>query len=164
MAEYPERIWALMDRTAIKAHIIRKLREFIGDGYNITGDYSENINNVMVVVSINGEQQIVGRGSGRLSYDYITGEERTLYITNVGVQITVYAPIDEEAASVCGIAQRAIDEHRYELLNDDIGIKAVFDTTVVSPPVKREGGERKTWASSVGLTISVHEIIESVPT
>lgn len=152
-----------MDRIKIKEHIIANLKDKLGSvPYSVTGEYPETIESTAIVVSIANERPILGRTSGRISFDYATNIEKTLYVYVVTISFTVYAPIDEEAVTVCGQIRDIINMHRFTFIKPSVGIKRVFDVSGLSTPTMRESGGRKTWAAQVAVDIQVSEIIESV--
>lgn len=150
-----------MNRTRIKEHIITMLKTYYGTGYTITGEYPENADNTAIVVSISGEKPILGKGAGRLSYDFITDKERTLYVTILNIAVTVYAAIDEEAASIAGDIQQSLRVSGNRYINREVGMTDLRDVSGVSVPAMVEKGKRKTWASGVGFNATITEIIET---
>lgn len=151
-----------MNRIAIKEHIIHALKDKMGKvPYSITGEYPEKIESIAIIVSIANERPILGRTSGRISFDPITNIEKTLYVYMVTIGFTVYAPVDEEAVTICGNIRDIINTHRFTFIKQSIGIKKVFDVSGISTPTMRESGGRKTWAAQVTMEIQTSEIIES---
>lgn len=150
-----------MDRVAIKAHIIKKLKEFTDGALHITGDYSENMDTVTVVVSILAEQEMVGRSAGRIGYDYLTDKHKVMYITNLSIGISVYSPIDEESSSICSNMRGILRERGHELINEAVNISAYRGVGDMASPQMVERGERKTWMSRVGVVLAIKEIIET---
>lgn len=154
-----------MDRVKIKEHIIRNLRDKIANqNYSITGEYPENTEAIAIVVSIAGERSVLGRVSGRISFDYATNTEKTLYVYMLTIGFTVYTPVDEEAVTICGQIRDIINMHRHTFINFDLGVNKVFDVGPVAAATMREQGGRKTWAAQVTFDLQVVETIESVIT
>lgn len=150
-----------MDRVAIKAHVINKLKEFTGGAYHITGDYSENMDTVTVVVSIQSEQEIVGRSAGRIGYDYLTDKHIIMYITNLSIGVSVYSPIDEESSSICSNIRGILRERGHELVNEAVNVSAYRGVSDMASPQMMERGERKTWMSRVVVLLAIKEIVET---
>lgn len=151
-----------MNRILIKEHIIRNLKDKLGNApYSVTGDYPENIEPIAIVVSIVNERPIIGRATGRISFDCVTNVETTLYVYVVTIGFTVYAPVDEEAVTVCGLIRDIINQYRYTFTNNSAGISKAFDASAISTPTMREAGGRKTWSAQITFDIQVSETIES---
>lgn len=150
-----------MNRTAIKEHVITILKKTYGDKHSITGDYPENIKNIAIVVSILGEREIVGRGQGRISYDYITGKEKTMYVSAITIGITVYSPIDEEAAAICGDIQSEMRSSYRDYISEERGVGQLRDISAVTSPSIVTGGHSKMWSSGISAVLIATEIIEA---
>lgn len=153
-----------MDRVKIKEHIIRTLKQSVGDvPYAITGDYPEHIKTIHVAVSIIGETPVMGEMSSLIGINEYTDQETRMYVYTVVIGITIYGPIDEETATIANQIRTAILEHKYNFLNHTIGITRIMGLGGLSAPALAESGGRKTWATRLSLNIQVTEIIQTEP-
>lgn len=150
-----------MDRLRIKEHVIGVLKEKLPNKHTITGEYPENLDTTAIVVSIIQEKPVLGRGTGRLSYDFIADVERTLYVTILTIGIRVLAAIDEEASSIAGGIQDVLRSIPLHFTSKELGIKSMTDVSGITPPTMVEPGKRKTWAVNLNFNLIITEIIET---
>lgn len=150
-----------MNRLRIKEHVISVLRETYGARHSITGDYPEDVKAIAIVVSIVREQETVGRTTGRLSYNFVTNKEKTMYVTMLTMGITVYSPIDEEVSTICGEIQDSLRRYGRKYISKEHGVSSLHSISNISTPTMVADGKKKTWASTLNFNLTITEIIES---